>query len=193
MKRFGMLATMALVATIGGVYATWFYSQTEDVADISGERVITMTGAEFTGGYGKYDVAMDGVSLLVDPKEGTSHTTALYITGDVVITFTPDKGAPVEVKNDGVATTYTLSIPVGYANTYNTQTIITVDGTAQNATWQKQADGTFTHTITADKLTSMIGIAEFVLDTKAEYDAFATALQGAQILVSVSDGKTSTP
>ena len=69
-----------------------------------------------------------------------------------------------------------------------TETIITVDTTKQNVVWTRQADGTFTFDVTAEMLADLIDFAEFELDTKAEYNAFATALEGAEIKIAVSDG-----
>ena len=110
MKRFGLLITLALAITIGGVYATWVYSQTNDVADITGAKAIQLTGATFEGSYGTYNIDVSGVSLTVDPKPGTAHTTSLLVDGDVKITFTPSTYSPVEVKNNGVETKYYFTL-----------------------------------------------------------------------------------
>lgn len=115
-----------------------------------------------------------------------------FIDGAATITFTPDKGATAEVRENGVATTFALSLPTVFANTYLTETIITVDSTKQNVVWTPQADGTFTFDVTAEMLADLIDFAEFELDTKGEYDAFATALEGAEIKIAVSDGVSAT-
>ena len=68
------------------------------------------------------------------------------------------------------------------------------DGYLNNTfTWNKEADGTFTYTLdetalkAAIKLNDNDGAEPFVLDIKAEHDAFRTALAG-NIVARVTDG-----
>ena len=102
-----LLLIMTFFASIGGVYATWVYSQSDDVADITAARAITMTEATFEGNYGTYSYDVSALSLKVDPKEGTSHVTSLKIEGYIVIKFTPSTYAPEEVKK------HVTFVPVG--------------------------------------------------------------------------------
>ena len=190
MKKFGLLILLALLISIGGVYATWVYSQSDDVADITNARAITMTEATFEGNYGTYSTDASALSLKVDPKEGTSHVTSLKIEGYIVIKFTPATHAPEEVKKNGVATTYQFN--VSNANwLYNGQSIIAVDSTVKNVTWTLGEDGVFTYIVTADELAGILTLTEFTLDTKTDYDAYDALLTTGQITLTVSDGKTS--
>lgn len=77
MKKISLLIALVLCLTISGVYATWVYSQSDDVADITGAKAITMTEATFTGTYGTYSVDSSNLTMVIDPKEGTTHTTSL--------------------------------------------------------------------------------------------------------------------
>ena len=188
MKKLSILIALILCVTIGGVYATWVYSQSDDVADITGAKAITMTEATFTGTYGTYHVDTSSLSMVVDPKEGTTHTTALKIDGNLVIGFTPNTYAPEEVKQNGVASTFAFSL--SNANwQYNGQTIMTVDTEKHNITWTPDGSGAFTFTISAAELANYIRLTEFTLDTKVEYDAYDAVLTEGQIVVSISDGK----
>ena len=65
MKKLSILIALILCVTIGGVYATWVYSQSDDVADITGAKAITMTEATFTGTYGTYNVDTTGLTMVV--------------------------------------------------------------------------------------------------------------------------------
>ena len=57
-----------------------------------------------------------------------------------------------------------------------------------NYKWTKNADGTFTYTLNADALKEQISLSQtFVLDIRAEHDAFRTALKG-NIVARVTDG-----
>lgn len=181
---------LALCITIGGVYATWVYSQSDDVADITGATAVTMTEATFTGTYGTYAVDTTGLTMVVDPKENTTHTTALKIDGDLVIKFTPNTYAPAEVKTNGVPSTFAFSLS-NDAWKYETEDIMTINTNKQNITWTPDGAGAFTYTISADDLAGYITFTEFTLDTKAEYDAYDRVLTNGQIVVTVSDGKNS--
>ena len=188
MKKISLIMLLALCITIGGVYATWVYSQSDDVADITGATAVTMTEATFTGTYGTYNVDTNGLTMVVDPKEGTTHTTALKIDGDLVIKFTPNTYAPADVKTGGVPSTFAFSL--SNANwQYEGQNIMTVDTEKHNIVWTPDGAGAFTYTIPAADLANYISLTEFTLDTKAEYDAYDLVLTNGQIVVSVSDGK----
>ena len=188
MKKLSILIALILCVTIGGVYATWVYSQSDDVADITGAKAITMTAATFTGTYGTYHVDTSNLSMVVDPKEGTAHTTALKITGDLVIGFTPNTYAPETVKAQGVPSTFAFSLSNNNWK-YNNTNIITVDVNKHDIVWTSDGNGAFTYTISAANLASYIKLTEFTLDTKTDYDAYDAVLTNGQIIVSISDGK----
>jgi len=190
MRKFSLLIALALLITISGVYATWVYSQSDDVADITGAKAITMTEATFTGTYGTYHVDTSGLSMVVDPKEGTTHTTALKITGNIVISFTPNTYAPAEVKQNGVASTFAFSLSNADWEYDDTPIMTIKDATKKNITWTNNGDGTFSYIISADALANdYLTLTEFVLDTKAEYDAYDAVLTNGQVVISISDGK----
>lgn len=188
MKKLSLLVALALLITVSGVYATWTYTQTTDVADESVHMALNLTNVTYEGSYGTYEIDKSGLTMVIDPKEGTTHTTALKITGNLVIKFTPATYAPVEVKNDGVESTFRFSL-TNDNWVYNGTNIVTLKHTGtHNITWTKQTDGSFTYTMDAAALAGHISLTEFTLDTKAEYDAYNTALGTGQISVTVSDG-----
>ena len=63
------------------------------------------------------------------------------------------------------------------------------DGVLNNIfAWTAEDNGTFTYTLDETALRGMISLSQtFVLDTKAEHDAFRTALTG-NIVARVTDG-----
>ncbi|MBQ7935441.1 MAG: hypothetical protein IJ333_03735 [Clostridia bacterium] len=189
MKKISLLIALVLCLTISGVYATWVYSQSDDVADITGAKAITMTEATFTGTYGTYSVDTSKLSMQVDPKDGTAHVTSLVIAGDLTITFTPNTYAPDDVKNNGVASTFAFSLSNSAWN-YDNQSIMTVDTNKHNISWVKGNNGIFTYTISAEALADYLTLTEFSLDTKADYDAYDKVLTNGQVVITVSDGKT---
>ena len=190
MKKLSLLIALCMLLTIGGVYATWTYTQNTDVADEAVNMNMNLTDVAYSGSYGTYKVDTSSLKLAIDPKAGTTHTTALYIEGNIVVTFTPNSVAPVEIKQNGLDTTYTLSLSNPNWK-YNSQNIVTLNhAEAHDIEWVKQADGTFTYTISAADLAGHISLAEIVLDTKVAYDAYNTVLGQGAIVISVSDGTT---
>ena len=192
MKNFSLIIAMILCVTIGGVYATWTYTQNIDVADEGVNKVMNLGNVEYSGSYGTYKVDAAGLTLTIDPKAETAHTTALYGTGKIVITFTPNSVAPATVKENAVRSTYALS----FANAdwkYEGKDIIKVaDGHtgSHDIVWTPAGDGTFTFVITADELLKHLSLTEFELDTKVKYDAYNAVLGTGAIVVTVSDGIT---
>lgn len=188
MKKISLLIVLILCVTIGGVYATWTYTQNTDVADEAVNMSMNLGSPAYSGSYGTYTVDTSSLKLTIDPKADTTHTTALYITGEIVITFTPNSVAPQDVKDNGVASTFALSLSNPNWE-YEGTKIVTLNHTGtHNITWTKQSDGTFTYTIDADALADHITLAEIILDTKAKYDAYNTVLGNGQIVINVSDG-----
>ena len=197
MKKLGLLFAMILCVTIGGVYATWTYTQNTDLADETLNMTMNLTDVAYSGSYGTYKINTESLKMKIDPKEDTTHITALYIEGDIIITFTPTSVAPQSVKDNGVASTYKFGL--SNANwTYDdgtgaTKLITLAHDEAESITpWEKQADGTFTFNLSASELSQHISLAEFNLDTKIKYDAFNAVLATGQITITVSDGVTAT-
>ena len=192
MKKLGLLIGLAICVTVGGVYATWTYTQNTDVADETVNMTMNLTDVAYSGSYGTYKVDITGLTLTIDPKPGTTHTTSLVAEGAIVLKFTPNSVAPEEIKQNGVESTFKF----GLSNPswkYDGQDIVTLKHSEAEAfTWGAPGvDGVFTHTIPASEIGDHIELTEFVLDTKAKYDAYNTALGQGQITITVSDGVVS--
>lgn len=198
-KKLSLIIAVMLVTTIGGVYATWTYTQTVDVADEAVNMAMNLTDVAYAGSYGTYHVDQSNLHLTIDPKPGTTHTTALQISGEIVITFTPATHAPVDVKENGVPSTYTFSLSNNNwtfdddaEDDVAARAIVTLNHTeAHTIMWTPAENGTFTATLDAAEIANHIVLTEFVLDTKTKYDAFNAALANGQIIFAVSDGDTS--
>ena len=213
MKKLGVLIALFTCLTIGGVYATWSYAGTNDIADSFAEAKVTIADAELTGANGVYKIESNLV-LTVDQANDAHEAELVFDSNDgkeihLTITFTPAANAPLDIKKNGVpselyfdTTTpmqYKMDADGNYSET-GTPTNIFVFSNVGNGvidepfTWTKngeKADGTctsFTYTIGEDELKDMIQLSQtFVLDIKAEHDAFRTALSG-NIVARVSDG-----
>lgn len=138
----------------------------------------------------------------------TENSQAAYIT----IVFTPADHAPAAMKDYGPTTTFhfedhkDMKFKVdnnGYYSatgtdrdvfTYNPnatqKATIHPSNSSETMRWEKQTDGTFTYTINADALQSMIQLNNFVLDTREMYKEFQKALSPIELVV--SDGVSDT-
>lgn len=201
MKKLSLLIALCMLLTVGGVYATWTYTQATDVADEAVNMSLNLGTVAYIGTYGTYSINQDSLKLTIDPKAGTTHTTALTVSGEVVITFTPNTYAPEEVKQDAVASTFafTLANPSWLYDDDTTDgeaakpIVVLAHPEAHNITWTKQGDGSFTMTLDAAAIAEHIQLTEFNLDTKSDYDAYNTVLGQGSIVLTVSDGVTSAP
>lgn len=204
MRKLSLLVALILCVTIGGVYATWSFSASNDIVDTSKEVILSMAAQDVSGVDGAYTIDVSAVKITIDQTDVDNHTAKLVIdpASQIVVTFTPSDNAPNEVKDNAVPSTFTLTTSRVFTyktdanGNYNEETgtdkeIFTLqNNTAQPIVWEKQADGTFTFTLDAEDIAGMITLNTFVLDTLAEYQAFTKAVQGTFVF-SVSDGKTS--
>ena len=193
MKKLSLLILLALIISISGVYATWVYTQTDDIADTTMGKAVSMSGVTFEGSYGTYAVDTSGATILVDPKAGTTHTTALKIEGQVVFTFKSATYAPDTVKKNAVPSTFSVSLSNADWK-YEDALIFNVEDYDNTIVWEYDAENDiFTFVLDAEDLASIITIIEFNLDTKAKYDVFDKALEAGTIVFGISDGKHTTP
>ena len=218
MKKLGLLISMILMVTIGGVYATWYYaSESQKMTDAHQHISIGLTGTVNDSSYGTYALNINtNVSMWVDPlneAEG-SHTTALYFGSyadkvltkanrtDVIatITYTPGEYVPTVVTEKGVITKWNLesSVAVDEWKYDGKQIFNTIDntvfkihpvGTAGENCWTKTGDGKFTYSITVEMLDDLLTLNEIELDTAAKHKAYGEALAGGKIGLRVADGR----
>ena len=209
MVRLGLIALLLVCITITGVYAVWTYAGTNDIADAYAEAKVTIADVELTGANGTYKIESNLV-LTIDQMAQGDHTAKLVFGANdgqpiyLRVTFTPATNAPQEIKENGVpselyfgTTTqmqYKMDVNGNYSETGTPVDIFTFANSGNDVldnifTWEKNVEqGTFTYTLDQADLEEMISLSQtFVLDTKAEHDAFRVALTG-NIVARVTDG-----
>jgi len=207
MKKLSVLIALMLCITIGGVYATWTYSLTDDIADAFAESKITIADAEFVGSNGVYKITSNLV-LTVDQANDNHETELVFSSNDdkaihLTVTFTPAANAPKAVKDNAVESELYFDTTTPMTYNIDNEGNYKADGTPtpiikltnaknntfeENITWTKENDGTFTYSLNEDQLKDQIQLTQtFVLDIKAEHDAFREALNG-NIVARVTDG-----
>jgi hypothetical protein len=202
MKKITALIMMAIMITIGGVYAAWIYA-TGTTATFEEKGVgITLIGAqannEMTVGTFSMSEAVN-VDIDDDESDATLHKAVLRVGGGMTITFTAnDLAGDANVKNYGIKMSLTLKIT---EKTYKDKVIFkaakavyyspVISGTETTkaadeskneiGTYTKTGDGVFTWTLTESEILSMLVFNEgedLILDSIAAHNAFADALAG---------------
>lgn len=206
MKKLSLLVALALLITVGGVYATWSYAGTNDIADAYAEMTVTIADTVLTGANGTYAVTSNLV-LTVDQVTEDHEAGLVFASNNgapivLTVTFTPAENAPQNIKNAGVpswlyfGTTNTMQYKMDPAGNYSAEGTLTDIFEFTNSSINRKeiewipGGGVFTYTMDEAALRAQINLNEtFVLDTKTEHDQFGAALSG-NIVAHVTDGNT---
>ncbi len=111
MKKLSTIIALALVITIGGVYAAWNYSQgTANGAVI--ERKLNMASIVSTTSKGTITADTTGFTLLVDDdaNDGKTHCAVLNATGHIAVVFAANEGADASVAEEGIPMIATITV-----------------------------------------------------------------------------------
>ena len=198
MKKIGLLMSMASVLVVGGVYATWVYSQ-GTVDSVTADYTVAMTTSTNDGEKGSFNVASNSVTFEVGNK-GEYHPE-LRSNGQVDVTFTPSLGASTDVINNGINIKASLSISDDGATNwmYDSDfadgkdklffTITNSDIIIDKSDLTK-VGGSFKYTISHTQIFNLItfNVADnFVLDTKEKYDSFKSYLDDYKFVLTISE------
>ena len=118
MKKMGILASLALCVTIGGVYAAWQFAET-DVSSAYANVAVSLASKTDKTTKGSLDIKSVNTGLKIDDPadDNKKHTTVLTYTegGKFVITFVANANAPDDVLEKGID----LQWKVGLATSAN--------------------------------------------------------------------------
>ena len=173
MKKFSILVALILCVTISGVYAAWIYTGTT-VNNVDRTLSHGMTVATSEGYAGILSITHNDVDVVIDQTAPGDYTALLKISGSVTVTFTPNLGAPDDIRNNAIPSEAIIYLKNVDANKYMGTPIYTVSEAAIPLTWSTpDENGVFTATITAAEIDSILDLGgTFVLDTHADYTAF---------------------
>lgn len=176
MKKLGLIILMALVLTVGGVYATFDYAH----APVASVNTPLNKGIAGTGdkpiAKGTIAIDVEGFGLTIDDTTETL-TTGLRTQGNVTVTFTPAKGADASVADEGV----NLKLEISFTNNtykqngvdyvvFKTKGYDETTGIVLGKGKKNEANGKFEYTV---DLGQYLTIGEIPLPTLADYNAFA--------------------
>lgn len=181
MKKIGLWMAALTAVTVGGVYATFNYTDTGDMNSSTDRTAIGVTDAVHDGAAGVLTVDAKGLTIMIDSAasimgdalgETNAHKAMITATGSVVVTFTPNANLKeTDILTNGIHANVSFSASWGNAadwkytwgeedisifsavnaNEVEIHQIDEADGSKQ--VWTKdESTGVFTYTITAEDL-----------------------------------------
>lgn len=108
MKKVGLIASLACLFTIGGVYATWTYAS-GGAAEVTGSLSPEMAGKTETSEKGEIHVDTEDLSIFIDQKASDDYHPVIRLEGHIGVWFVPDAGASEDVKTNGIPLKLTLT------------------------------------------------------------------------------------
>lgn len=198
MKKLSTLIAIALIVTIGGVYAAWSYAQ-GSAASNEITREINMAQVNTDSNKGSIAATPNNFAFLVDDAGEKDYVAELVGTGELALTFTPAVGADASLATNGISMIATVTVTyVGTeAPTYtgidkagNPITVVPVKAATDNVIdiTGNGVDGTTV--ITAAQIISALNFCEgkeVKLPTKASNDNFHNVLKNYTIKIVVSE------
>ena len=170
-SKLGLISVLCLVLVIGGVFATWNYSQ--NTAKPADPKTVDIVITEAVSDTEKGVIAITSVPKLTLDDTNNDHIAELVITNDLEITFTADANADKAVYASGIPMVITFTSTLGQ---YKDEDVIVIaQATVDIATSDLQGgNGTFTYTITAADLKNYLTVGTVSLPTYDDYNDFKT-------------------
>lgn len=108
MKRLSTLIAILLIATIGGVYATWNYSQGAAASKTAYfDDVTKITDKVVDNAKGVIEITKNDLAITIDDANN-NHYAEWSIAGSLTVKFTPNAGVDETVKNEGIDLQWSL-------------------------------------------------------------------------------------
>jgi len=201
MKKLSLLVALALLVTIGGVYATWSYAG-EIATESHMHMSVNLATATENTPKGTIVNVLNSMDVKIDDTDSNYIAEAVF-SGKMGFVFTPGIGASEDVINNGINMQFQVEqkTPLKYLGN-NIFTMKKDAPTALNSTKITDANKTtlaagvdlgqyvdsFYVEIDASVMDQHVGIAAIELDTLEEYKAMEAALTaGGAMGITVSE------
>ena len=190
MKKLTILVALLMCVTIGGVYATWTYSNST-ITPLTGVSAPKEMGeVEFLGSSGAYHTDSNTLKLVVEPKDGTLDTM-LTFTGKLVIKFTPSgdiSSTPLSKALNAVITITGIDLE---STKHDDKQIYTLDPDFKiqlnSGSWTgPDSNGNYFYTLEASALATAISMEEFNLGSYDEFLDFQTKQASALFKININ-------
>ncbi len=191
-KKLSVLAALALVTTIGGVYATWVYSK-DNISSGYGVSNLAIAGVDYVGDAGSVSVVGTHTEIKIDdPTNGSAYITEMTYddTGYFTVTFTPSISAKEDIK-DGMDIEWYVGLSDGadplaiedfvytFGGGEDQQIFTSIDSTKVLVEQEDMtvSGGAYTFTITMKDVVDKLVLADIKLDSYDKYTAYLNALK----------------
>ncbi len=182
-KYISLLIALAMLVTMGGVYAAWVYAET-DMTSVHGHiGSFGLANAEINNSKGTITVDASNAHLTIDQTSASNYNANLTATGTILVKFSPSE---IYKNSNPDKTEFAMKYHLVTDNA-NPMAFTCHDGnpekplftnfdttTTTNLTLIKQPDGTYQTTVQATELLTLMTIDTFKLDTHAKYVAFSS-------------------
>lgn len=185
MKRLGAIIAIALVLTIGGVYATFEYAQ-GGVVSLENETISKeLAGMTDTTAKGTISIKSNNFKITVDDFNHNLHTAGRF-ENKTTINFTPAPLADADVRANGIKLKLTINVT---GNEY-------VDGGTTYKLFNISADALAGVTLNNDAaingdfeidFAKYITVTEIYLSTPEKYTEYSNAFNGTTITFTISE------
>ena len=191
MKKLTTLIVLALIVTIGGVYAGWTYFQGGATGANATPRV-GMASVSYNGEKGAITADTTSMTILVDDMSTVAgsgvtkkYKAGLHGVGAITINFTAKEGADADVVANGIKMQATISVNKVGDRKWDGKEILKVDTTKNVITFNTPSNSATIEVTEIIDALIFCEDAEVILDTKEENDLFAAALSDYQIHVNI--------
>lgn len=185
MKRLGAIIAIALVLTIGGVYATFNYAN-GGVVSLENETISKeLIGMTIDTPKGTISIKSNNFKITVDDFNNNLHTTG-KLEGKTTINFTPAPLAAADVRANGIKLKLTITVTGNeYDDGETTHKLFNIsqealDGVTLNGGAKIINDFEINF---ADYIT----VTDIYLSTPAKYEAYSQAFNGTTITYTISE------
>lgn len=185
MKRLGAIIAIALVLTIGGVYATFNYAN-GGVVSLENETISKeLIGMTIDTPKGTISIKSNNFKITVDDFNSNLHTTG-KLEGKTTINFTPATLADAVVRANGIKLKLTITVTGNeYDDGETTHKLFNIsqealDGVTLNGNAPIRGDFEIDF---ADYIT----VTDIYLSTPEKYTAYSTAFNATTITFTISE------
>lgn len=185
MKRLGAIIAIALVLTIGGVYATFNYANGGVVSSENETISKELIGMTTTTPKGTISIKSNNFKITVDDFNNNLHTAGRF-ENKTTINFNPAPLADADVRANGIKLKLTIAVT---GNEYD-------DGGTTYKLFNISADALAGVTLNNDAaingdfeidFAKYITVTEIYLSTPEKYTAYSEAFNGTTITFTISE------
>lgn len=192
MKRLSAIIALALVITVGGVFAAWHYNRGEVSLEITRTAVMASVQSDTAKGSIVVDHTANNnqgntIKFLVDDVDTIDWKAALVPSGSVYVKFTPAANADSNVQTNGIKMKATVTV-TGTQAEYEGIKILTAavsnSFTVSNTATKDAVE------ITAEQIANCLVFnenQEVVLNTYDKNVAFENAMNTYTIVITITE------